>query len=86
MTIGVVWRTEVLYRLCRRSPGKRVCRLEQVECSVDSVDDSSGRSNVALDTCDVGCHLWSEFNIQASFGVRNLSCLINHLVLTFMLS
>ncbi len=86
MTMNVGWRIAVLYLLWQVSPGKRVRRPEQVECTVHSVDDSMGRSNVALDAYDVGYRLWRECTIQKSFRGEEPYCLINHLVQTYILS
>ncbi len=76
MTMSVVWRTAALYRLCRRSPGKPLRRPEQVECTLHSVDDSAGISNLALDVYDVGCSLGRECMIQKSLGGEE-PCLFN---------
>ncbi len=86
MMMSVVWWTEVLHWLCRGSPGKRVRRPEQEECTVQSVDDSAGRSNMALGAYDFGCHLGREYSIQTSFRVRNIASLINHLAVIQILS
>ena len=76
MAMEVVWRSAVLYRMCQVSPGKLVCRPEQVESTVHSVDDSAGRSNVALGAYDVGSRLGRERTGQTSFGGEE-PCLFN---------
>ncbi len=76
MTTVVLWRTAVLYRLYQGSPGKQVRRLEQTEYTVHLVDDSAGRSNVAIDAYDVGCRLGRQCTIQSSFGDEE-PCLLN---------
>ncbi len=68
MKMGVVRRTVVLYRQCPGSLGKRVHWSEQVGCTMHSVDDSVGRSNVALDAYDVGYRLGRECTVRTSFG------------------
>ena len=51
-------------------------RPEEVECTVDSVDDSAGRSIVTLDAYDIAYRLGRECTIQTSFGGAE-PCLCN---------
>ena len=57
-----------------RNATQRVCRTEQDEYMVQSVDDSVGRSNEALDSYDVSCCIRREHTLQMIFlGMRNLA-------------